>query len=222
MKDTYRHKGLRRRLVNRLRKKGIKDERVLEAMDTLPRHFFLDDAFSDWAYRDQAFPIGSDQTISQPYTVAFMTEHLKVERRQKILEIGTGSGYQAVLLAMLGARVFTVERQADLFHQTTQRLRELGFVQVRTFLRDGSRGLPEYAPFDRILVTAGAPEVPEVLLEQLAFGGIMLIPVGRTQQSMMRITRRLAGDYQYEDLGSFKFVPFLPGINPGAKGQKDP
>lgn len=214
MKDTYLHKGLRKKLVDSLRQKGIQDERVLEAMYALPRHFFLDNAFAEKAYQDQALPIGKEQTISQPYTVAFMTEALQVEKRQRILEIGTGSGYQAAILSILGARVFTIERQAALHQKTSALLKKLGFPQIRCYLKDGYKGLPEMAPFDRIIVTAGAPEVPEALLQQLKLGGILVIPVGKKSQRMYRITRTEEDKWVDEKLGTFRFVPFVAGINP--------
>ena len=215
LKDTYRHKGLRKQLIESLRDNGIRDERVLEAMGTLPRHFFLDQAFEEWAYQDQPFPIGNEQTISQPYTVAFMTELLDVEKRQKVLEVGTGSGYQAAILAMLGARVFTIERIKDLYQKATSLLHELGFSRIRTFYRDGYKGLPEFAPFDRINVTAGAPVIPQPLREQLAIGGIMVIPVGEAIQTMFKITRLSETEYTDEHKGSFRFVPFVEGLNNG-------
>jgi protein-L-isoaspartate(D-aspartate) O-methyltransferase len=183
-------------------------------MENLPRHFFLDNAFAEKAYEDKAFPIGKEQTISQPYTVAFMTQELQVEKRQKILEIGTGSGYQAVILHLLGARVFTIERQAALFEKTNRLLKKLHYPQIRCYLRDGYKGLPEMAPFDRILVTAGAAETPPALLQQLKIGGIMVIPVGIEIQKMLRITRIAEDQWEEENLGQFRFVPFLEGINP--------
>ncbi len=212
MKDTYRHKGMRRRLIAQLRTRGIKDEGVLMAMSELPRHYFLDKAFEEHAYEDKAFPIGSEQTISQPYTVAYQTSLLHVQKRDKILEVGTGSGYQAAVLALLGARVYTVERQEVLFYTTKALLDALQLGNIRCFLRDGYKGLPEYAPFDKILVTAGANEVPEALLQQLAVGGILVIPVGEKVQKMYRITRLSDTDYQHESFDDFRFVPFLEGI----------
>lgn len=212
MKDTYRHKGMRRRLIAQLRTRGIKDEGVLMAMGELPRHYFLDKAFEEHAYEDKAFPIGSEQTISQPYTVAYQTSLLNVQKRDKILEVGTGSGYQAAVLALLGARVYTVERQEALFYATKTLLDALQLGNIRCFLRDGYKGLPEYAPFDKILVTAGANEVPEALLQQLAVGGILVIPVGEKVQKMYRITRLSDTDYQHESFDDFRFVPFLEGI----------
>lgn len=219
LKDSYRHKGLRRQLIQSLRDKGIRDERVLQAMNDLPRHYFLEKAFEEKAYEDIPFPIGNEQTISQPYTVAYMTELLRVEKRQKVLEVGTGSGYQAALLSMLGARVYTIERHQDLYKRTTELLENLGFGHIRTYWRDGYKGLPEFAPFDRIMVTAGAPEIPEPLLDQLAPNGILVIPVGKKQQKMHRLTKDIDGTIQKEVLGPFRFVPFVGGksksIDPG-------
>ncbi len=212
MQDTYRHKGMRRRLIAQLRERGISDEKVLAAMEALPRHFFLDKAFEEHAYEDKAFPIGSEQTISQPYTVAYQTSLLQVQKRDKILEIGTGSGYQAAILALLGARVYTVERQEALYHSAKALLEQLNIGNVRCFLRDGYKGLPEYAPFDKILVTAGAAEVPPALLEQLKTGGILVIPVGEEVQRMYRITRLSEREYREETFDNFRFVPFLEGI----------
>jgi protein-L-isoaspartate(D-aspartate) O-methyltransferase len=212
-KDTYRHKGLRKKLIQSLRKKGIRDENVLMAMEEIPRHCFLDRAFEDWAYRDVPFPIGSEQTISQPYTVAFQTELLQVQPKHKILEIGTGSGYQASVLAEMGAKVYTLERFENLFHKAQDLLAQLGYQRIRCFLRDGYQGLPRFAPFDRILVTAGAREVPEALLDQLTVGGILVIPVGNDDnQEMLRITRISKDDFKKENFGYFRFVPFLKGL----------
>lgn len=209
--DTYRHQGMRRQLIDELRQKGIRDERVLGAMNTLPRHFFLDNAFEEWAYQDQPFPIAAGQTISQPYTVAYMTELLEARKRDKVLEIGTGSGYQAAILAMLGARVFSIERQKELYEAAKILLEQLGFSRIRLFFRDGYKGLPEFAPFDRIIVTAGAPYIPEPLKQQLKIGGILVIPVGEDVQTMFRITRRSETEFEEEKKGSFRFVPFLGG-----------
>ena len=171
--DTYRHKGLRRRLVASIRSKGIRDEAVLAAVGALPRHLFLDKAFEEWAYQDKPFPIGNKQTISQPFTVAYQTTLLKIKKREKVLEIGTGSGYQAAILALLGARVYTIERQQVLYQRTRELLSTLGFNGIRTFYKDGMKGLAEFAPFDKILVTAGATEIPEELTQQLAVGGYL-------------------------------------------------
>jgi protein-L-isoaspartate(D-aspartate) O-methyltransferase len=214
MTDNYRHKGLRKKLIQSLRRngRGITDERILEVMSQIPRHFFLDKAFEEKAYEDCAFPIGCAQTISQPFTVAFQTQLLEVKKRDKVLEIGTGSGYQAVVLASLGARVFTIERQETLFKRTRQLLNKLGFAGVRMYFKDGYKGLPEFAPFDKILVTAGAPEIPKKLLEQLKIGGVLVIPVGFKIQKMLKITRTSEDEYKEENWGDFRFVPFLEGV----------
>ena len=203
---------MRKQLIQELRQKGISDLRILEVMGSLPRHFFLDPGFEEWAYQDQPFPIGSDQTISQPYTVAYMTELLELRKRDKVLEIGTGSGYQAAVLALLGGRVFTIERHKALYEKAKALLIALGFDRIRVFLRDGYKGLPEFAPFDRIIVTAGAPTVPDALREQLAIGGILVIPIGTDSQTMYKITRVSETEYREEKKGGFRFVPFLSGI----------
>ncbi|HMQ90280.1 MAG TPA: protein-L-isoaspartate(D-aspartate) O-methyltransferase [Flavilitoribacter sp.] len=212
MEDTYRHKGMRRKLIGELRIKGIRDEKTLAAMEALPRHYFLEKAFEEWAYSDKPFPIGEGQTISQPYTVAYQTSLLEVEKRMKVLEVGTGSGYQSAVLALLGARVYTVERFEPLFLKAKAMLEALGLKGVRCFHRDGYKGLPEFAPFDRILVTAGAPEIPENLLKQLTIGGMMVIPVGEKVQKMYRITRLSETEFREETFHDFQFVPFLPGL----------
>jgi protein-L-isoaspartate(D-aspartate) O-methyltransferase len=212
MEDSYRHKGMRRRLIAILRERGGLDDKVLAVMEALPRHFFLDNAFAEHAYEDKAFPIGNEQTISQPYTVAYQTSLLNVQKRDKILEIGTGSGYQAAVLAMLGARVYTVERQETLYHKANELLHELKLGNLRCFFRDGSNGLPEYAPFDKILATAGAAEIPQALKAQLKEGGILVIPVGEKVQQMYRITRVADQVYKEEVLADFRFVPFLGGV----------
>ncbi len=199
-------------MVDALRRRGITDEAVLTAMDAVPRHFFLDKAFEEHAYEDKPFPIGNQQTISQPFTVAYQTSLLEVQPRDKILEIGTGSGYQAAILAVLKARVYTVERQEALYLQAKDLLAEMGYSGVRCLFRDGSKGLPEYAPYDKIIVTAGAPVVPEPLKEQLAIGGILVIPVGEEVQYMYKITRVSETEYKEEMLDAFRFVPFLEGV----------
>ena len=214
VEDNYRHKGLRQQLVSQLRERGLADERVLSAIGEVPRHVFLDSSFVELAYQDQAFPIGSGQTISQPHTVAFQTQLLQVERGMKVLEIGTGSGYQACVLAAMGAKVFTIERQRNLYFKTKEILDQLPF-RVKTFLGDGFDGLPTYAPFDRIIITAGAPTIPDNLLEQLKIGGIMVIPLDDTEndgQTMMRITKMEDGTLKKEAFGGFKFVPMLKEI----------
>lgn len=206
---------MRRQLVEDIRKKGITDEKVLSAIGALPRHFFLDKAFEELAYEDKALPIGQDQTISQPYTVAFQTVLLDVQKRNKVLEVGTGSGYQAAILALLGARVYTVERQEALYKQAKAMLSRISPGNVRCFYRDGYKGLPEFAPFDRILVTAGANAIPEALLQQLRPGGILVIPVGTEMQVMHKITRQADGSFVDEEKGFFRFVPFVKGLNRG-------
>lgn len=209
--DTYRHQGLRRKLVEGIQKKGIGDKAVLNALLKIPRHFFLDKAFEEIAYQDKAFPIGNDQTISQPYTVAYMTALLNVKKREKILEIGTGSGYQAAILATLGARVYTIERIEALYEKTATLLDKLQLGNIRTYHKDGYKGLPEFAPFDKIIVTAGAPDIPEPLLDQLKIGGTLVIPVGKKgkRQTMIKIVK--LDDYQFskEELDLFRFVPLL-------------
>ena len=212
MEDTYRHKGLRKRLLEKLKSKGIKDEAVLEAMNEIPRHFFLDKAFEEMAYEDQAMPIDEGQTISQPFTVAYQSQILSVEKRMKVLEIGTGSGYQAAVLAKMGARVYTVERHEKLYLKAQKMLNILKIQNVRCYFNDGNRGLGEFAPFDRILVTCGANEVPQLLLSQLSVGGMMVIPIGESDsQIMTRITKTSEHNFYYEEFDNFKFVPFLSG-----------
>ena len=212
MTDTYRHKGLRKRMVDALRRRGIADEAVLAAMDAVPRHFFLDKAFEEHAYDDKPFPIGNEQTISQPFTVAYQSALLGLKSSDRVLEIGTGSGYQAAILAALGAKVYTVERQEALYLSAKKLLAELGFRSVNCFFGDGTKGLPEFAPYDKILVTAGAPVVPESLKLQLKVGGILVIPVGEEVQYMFRITRKSAEEFKEEMLDAFRFVPFLEGV----------
>ena len=214
MEDSYKHKGLRQNLVEELKRKGIKDQNILFAIATIPRHYFLDKAFAEWAYKDTAFPIEADQTISQPYTVAVQTQLLSVEKGDKILEVGTGSGYQACILSELGAKVYTIERQEKLFKKTNRLLEKMGFGRIRTLFGDGYKGAPRFAPFDKILVTAGALDVPEALLAQLKIGGCLVIPVGEgSVQEMKRITRVSETKFKNENFGKFKFVPFLKGIN---------
>jgi len=208
--DTYRHKGLRKKLVQLLEEKGITDKKVLKAIETIPRHLFINDtAFHQFAYEDTAFPIGSGQTISQPYTVAFQTQTLAIQPRDKVLEIGTGSGYQTAVLLELGAKVFSIERQKALFDKTKMFLPKLGY-NAKLFYGDGYLGLPSFAPFNKIFVTAGAPYVPENLLNQLAIGGIMIIPVDNDDhQIMKKIVKIDVTNFETTDLGSFKFVPLL-------------
>ncbi|SEF63171.1 protein-L-isoaspartate(D-aspartate) O-methyltransferase [Algoriphagus boritolerans] len=209
LEDTYLHKGKRRALVSELRAKGIKSERVLDAINSLPRHFFFDSALISHAYEDKAFPIGEGQTISQPYTVAFQTELLDVKHGDKILEIGTGSGYQGTILHLLGAEVYTIEYQKKLFEGTQRFLKRLG-IDLHLFYGDGTGGLPQHAPYDKIIVTAGAPVVPEALIQQLKVGGILVIPVGdRRRQAMVKITKKSAKDHIREEYEGFSFVPLL-------------
>jgi len=185
-------------------------------MERIPRHLFLDKAFEEWAYRDIPFPIGNEQTISQPFTVAFQTQILQVKPKDKILEIGTGSGYQACVLQEMGAKVYSVERVKPLFDRTHKFLEKIGYTGIRTFLTDGSYGLPRYQPYDGILVTAGSTDVPQALLDQLAVGGRLVIPVGDDNtQKMLRFTRLASGQYHREEFGDFRFVPFLKGIDKG-------
>ena len=199
-------------LIETLRHGGIRDEKVLEAMSKVPRHLFLEKAFEEWAYQNVAFPIGNDQTISQPQTVAIQTSLLEVKKGDKILEVGTGSGYQACVLSLLGAKVYTIERQSALYEKTDKLLRELGFGAIRTFLGDGYEGLKMFAPFDKILVTAGATALPENLINQLAIGGYLVIPIGGDDvQTMWRYTKVTETEIESESFGKFKFVPFLKG-----------
>lgn len=208
MLDSYRHKGLRKQLVDEIRRKGIRDENVLAAIEAVPRHLFLDSSFLKFAYEDQAFPIGSGQTISQPYTVAIQTELLKIKKRDKVLEVGTGSGYQACVLVQLGAIVYSIERQKNLFEKTRDFLPSIGY-SPKLFFGDGYKGLPAFAPFDKIIVTAGAPYVPQPLLDQLKPGGILVIPVGEDIQTMTTYTRNPDGTFEKKEHGSFRFVPLL-------------
>ena len=209
LEDSYRHKGQRRDLVNVIRKKGIKDEAVLNAINSVPRHFFFDSALHSHAYEDKAFPIGEGQTISQPYTVAFQTELLEIKHGDKILEIGTGSGYQAAILFLLGAEVHTIEYQPKLYERTKRFLPRLG-VNINFYQGDGSKGLPHKAPFDKIIVTAGAPVVPNELLKQLKINGSLVIPVGdRQTQKMMKLTKISDKKIIQEEYEDFAFVPLL-------------
>lgn len=206
--DTYKHRGLRNKLVKKLQEKGIKDQRVLDAISRVPRHFFFDDALLNHAYEDKAFPIGEGQTISQPFTVAFQTEKLELKPTDKVLEIGTGSGYQACVLLEMGVKVYSIEYNKKLYEKTRDFLPQLGY-KAFLFQGDGSKGLPQKAPFDKIIVTAGAPVVPKALIEQLAEGGIMIIPVGdRETQKMLRI-RKQNGKLIQETYDNFAFVPLL-------------
>ena len=212
IEDTYRYKGLRKKLVQGIQAKGISDERVLDAILEVPRHFFLDSAFGEKAYEDKAFPIGEGQTISQPYTVAYQSQLLEVKPFQKVLEIGTGSAYQAVVLAEMGAQVYTIERQKKLFefNKSFQFLKK--YSTIKFFYGDGFEGLPTYAPFDRVIITAAAPEIPQKLIEQLKPGGMMVIPLGAgDMQQMMRITKLENGALKEEVFDHFSFVPMLGG-----------
>lgn len=207
--DSFRHKGLRRKLVEELRAKGITDENVLAAIGTIPRHFFMDSSFLEFAYQDKAFPIAAGQTISQPYTVAFQSQLLNVKKGNKVLEIGTGSGYQACVLLEMGVKVFTIERQKLLYDKTKPLLDSLGYTP-RIIFGDGYKGLPLYAPFDGILVTAGAPFIPEPLLLQLKVGAKLVIPVGeQDNQIMTTVTRISENEFEKQEHGSFRFVPLL-------------
>lgn len=209
--DSYRHKGMRMRLVEELRRKKITDSRVLEAIGKVPRHLFLESSFIKFAYQDKAFPIGAGQTISQPYTVALQSQLLEVEAGDKILEVGTGSGYQAAVLLEMGVKLFSIERQGELYQRSTRLLRTLGY-QGRFYLGDGYEGLPAQAPFDKVIITAGAPIIPRNLLMQLKIGGIMIIPLGNSEQVLMRIIRISDDEFEQEEIEECAFVPMLNGI----------
>lgn len=212
LEDNYRHKGLRKKLVETIREKGITDEDVLQAINEVPRHFFLDPAFIESAYEDKAFQIGEGQTISQPFTVAYQTQLLEVKKRELILEIGTGSGYQACVLARLGARVYTVERQKKLYQKTKALIEQMHVPNIRMFYGDGFEGLPTYAPFDKILITAAIPEVPVLLLSQLKIKGYLVMPFGKGKvQKMQRIIKVEDNHFEQEEYDTFKFVPMLKG-----------
>lgn len=213
LKDLPKHKGLRNQLVATIQAKGIKDKKVLEAIRKIPRHVFMDSSFEDFAYQDKPFPIAAEQTISQPYTVAFQTELLKVKRKDKILEIGTGSGYQTAVLIELGAEVYSIERQKELFTQTKKFLPKLGYVPKKLEFGDGYLGMPESAPFDGIIVTAGAPYVPKPLLSQLKIGGRLVIPVGESTQIMTLFVRKGETEFDKHEFGDFRFVPMLKDSN---------
>lgn len=207
--DNYREKGARKKLVELLREKGIADEKVLKAIGKVPRHYFFDETFWTQAYKDIAFPIGDGQTISQPYTVAYQTELLHIKPGDKVLEIGTGSGYQTCILLELGAKVFTIERQENLYKRTSQVLPHIGY-HAEFFYGDGSKGIAEHAPFGKIIVTAGAPMVPEIMLKQLKIGGILVIPVGdENSQKMITVIRVSEKDYERISLDTFRFVPLV-------------
>lgn len=208
--DTYQHKGLRKKLVNTLREKGITDENVLQAIENIPRHFFLDSAFDKMAYEDRAFPIAEGQTISQPYTVAYQTQLLRIKPFDKVLEVGTGSAYQASVLAEMKANVFTIERQKKLYEQHLHF--KTKYHNIKFFYGDGFAGLPTFAPFDKIIVTAAAPHIPEALKTQLKIGGILVIPVDEGDvQRMTRITKIADNDFKEDVFDRFSFVPMLAG-----------
>jgi protein-L-isoaspartate(D-aspartate) O-methyltransferase len=209
LQDTYRHKGLRKKLADKLREKGIADEKVLQAIEKVPRHLFLDSGFLEFAYQDKAFPIGSGQTISQPYTVAYQTQLLKVSQGLKILEIGTGSGYQSCVLLEMGAKVYTIERQKNLFEKTRLLLPTINY-NPKMFYGDGYKGLPSFAPFDRIIITAAAPEIPEALVSQLKPGGILVIPLGPSAvQTMITLHKISDTEVIRQEHDQFRFVPML-------------
>ncbi|MFT4682439.1 MAG: protein-L-isoaspartate(D-aspartate) O-methyltransferase [Flavobacteriales bacterium] len=209
MNDTAKHKGNRRLLVEVIKNKGVKDEVVLNAMLQVPRHLFMNSAFERQAYEDKAFRIGAGQTISQPYTVGFQSQLLDISKGMKVLEIGTGSGYQAAVLHAMGAKVYSVERQKELFDHTKQLLPGLGF-RVKCFYGDGYAGLPSFAPFDRVIITAGAPMIPEALVQQLKIGGIMVIPISKDEEEVMTtVLKRADGSIETREHGTFRFVPML-------------
>ncbi len=213
MKDTAKHQGLRNQLVKLLQEKGIVDKNVLNAINKIPRHLFLNSSFEDYAYQDKAFPIGAGQTISQPYTVAFQSQLLEIKKEDKILEIGTGSGYQTAVLCLMGAKVFSVERQNELFKQTSALLPKLGIRPKHLSFGDGYKGLPNHAPFDSIIVTAGAPKIPKPLMAQLKIGGRLVIPVGDKNQIMTMLIRKNETQFEKHEFGDFKFVPLLEDKN---------
>lgn len=207
--DNYKEKGARKKLVELLKEKGISDDKVLKAIAKVPRHFFFDETFWNQAYKDIAFPIGDGQTISQPYTVAYQTELLHIQKGDKVLEIGTGSGYQTCILMELGANVYTIERQKNIYNHTIKVLPGMGY-KANFFLGDGSMGIAEHAPYHKIIVTAGAPFVPEVLLKQLKIGGILVIPVGdEKSQKMITVIRASENDFDRIELDTFRFVPLV-------------
>jgi len=213
LEDNYRHQGKRKGLAEKLALKGIKDQRVLEAIKSIPRHLFLDSSFEDHAYQDKAFPIGKGQTISQPYTVAFQTELLQVKKGEKILEVGTGSGYQAAVLKHLGAKVYTIERQHQLYKKTSQFLKKIGYSPKYFTFGDGYKGIKTYAPYDKIIVTAGAPYIPKSLMAQLKIGGRLVIPVGEDPQIMTLLIRKDVKKFEKHNFGEFRFVPLLENKN---------
>ena len=209
--DNFRHKGMRNRLVQELVAKDIKDKDVLKAIGNIPRHLFLESSFVKFAYQDKAFPIGAGQTISQPYTVALQSQLLEIKSGDKVLEVGTGSGYQAAVLIEMGAKLFSIERQSELYKRSSALLRNLGYTG-RFFLGDGYEGLPSQAPFDKIIITAGAPFIPKKLLLQIKVGGIMIIPLGDKKQVLTRIVRLENDEFEQEEMGNCAFVPMLKGV----------
>jgi len=213
LKDTCKHEGLRNQLAKLLEDKGIIDKRVLEAIKKIPRHLFLDSSFEDFAYQDKAFPIAAGQTISQPYTVAYQTQLLQLKKDDKILEIGTGSGYQTAVLCLLGAKVYSIERQHELFKKTSALLPKLGIRPKHLSFGDGYKGLPNHAPFDSIIVTAGAPIIPKALMAQLKIGGRLVIPLGKVDQVMTLLIRKNETQFEKHEFGDFKFVPLLKDKN---------
>jgi len=213
LKDTAKHQGLRNQLVTVLEQKGITDKNVLEAIKKIPRHLFLNSSFEDYAYQDKAFPIGAGQTISQPYTVAFQSQLLEVKKDDKVLEIGTGSGYQTAVLYTMGAKVYSVERQNELFKTTSLLLPKLGIRPKLLTFGDGYKGLPNYAPFDSIIVTAGAPIIPKPLMAQLKIGGRLIIPLGEEHQIMTMLIRKNETQFEKHEFGEFRFVPLLENKN---------
>lgn len=213
MRDTEKHQGLRNQLVKLLEQKGITDKNVLESIRKIPRHLFLESGFEQYAYQDKAFPIGAGQTISQPYTVAFQSQLLEVKKEDKILEIGTGSGYQTAVLCMMGAKVYSVERQNELFKITSLLLPKLGIRPKHLSFGDGYKGLPNHAPFDSIIVTAGAPIIPKPLMAQLKIGGRLVIPLGEKEQIMTLLIRKNETQFEKHEFGEFRFVPLLEDKN---------
>ena len=209
MTDSFKHKGLRNQLVETIKSKGISDLNVLNAIGNVPRHLFMDSSFIDHAYQDKAFPISADQTISQPFTVAFQTELLKIKKGDKVLEVGTGSGYQAAVLCELGANVYSIERQGELYKKVINFLPSINYYPKKIIYGDGYKGLEEEAPFDSIIVTAGAPFVPEALLNQLKIEGRLVIPVGEEVQTMMLYTKISKEKFDIKEFGQFQFVPLL-------------
>ncbi len=213
MKDTYKHRGMRNKLADVLISKGITHTMVLDAIRTIPRHLFIDSSFEGHAYQDKAFPIGAEQTISQPYTVAFQTELLEIKPNHKILEIGTGSGYQTAVLLQFKAKVYTIERQLELFKKINIFFKKMGYRPKKVIFGDGYKGMPEEAPFDGVIVTAGAPEVPKALMSQLKIGGRLVIPLGIDEQIMTLYIRKSEKKFEKKEFGSFRFVPLLEDKN---------